>query len=386
MRTAAERLRRELASEPLPADPSLAVGPASLAYRNALAETSTAWGVRKALVEVADAVADSAGSGAQLRALWQDGEVTDVLINGSNSIWVDRGGGLERVAGDVGDVRVLATRLAAAAGQRLDDAAPVADGRLPDGTRLHAVLAPVAAEGACLSLRRPRPRALALADWRRTGSIGPVGERVLQALVECRANVLISGATGSGKTTLLAALLALAPPDERLLCIEEARELAPDHPHVVHLQARAANVQGAGSITLADLVRTAMRMRPDRLVLGECRGAEVREVLLALNTGHDGGMATVHANAATEVPARLVALGSLAGLSPETVAVQTVSAFDAVVHVVRSGGRRVVAQIAVLALERGVLRAPLAMQERGGDLEPMGAWDVLARRLERGRR
>lgn len=367
-------------------------------------------GVRQARDAVASAVADIAGTSAALRHLWADPEVTDVLINGPTQVWVDRGRGLERAStgsgpdgGDadggtgagLGDVRALATRLAAAAGQRLDDAAPIADGRLPDGTRLHAVLSPVAASGACISLRRHRPLALRLGHWRDGGGLGPRGEEVLRALVAVRANVLISGSTGSGKTTLLAAMLAEAPATERLVCIEETRELAPHHPHVVHLQARAANVQGAGAIDLPQLVRAAMRMRPDRLVLGECRGSEVREVLMALNTGHDGGMATVHANAATDVPARLVALGSLAGLGADTVAAQAVSAFDAVIHVVRLPGRRVVTQIAVLARVDGALVARLAMQraaaargresDEAGDLEPGPEWDALARRLELGR-
>lgn len=371
-------------------------------YRGALEGSRSPLGVRRARSELADAVADLEGSGAALRAVWADPEVTDVLVNGPREVWLDRGRGLEPVGCDLGDVRVLATRLAAAAGQRLDDAAPIADGRLPDGTRLNAVLAPVAAAGACVSLRRHRTRALGLPQWRSAGGLGEHGEHVLRALVTSRSNVLVSGATGSGKTTLLAAMLALVPHDERIVCIEEARELAPDHPHVVQLQARAANVQGAGAVTLTDLVRAAMRMRPDRLVLGECRGPEVREVLLALNTGHDGGLATVHANAATEVPARLVALGSLAGMAPAAVAVQAVSAFDAVVHVVREGGRRVVHQIAVLDLDGDRLRAGLAMRRRRvgaaaspgavgapyavGDLEPAEAWEPLARRLEQGAR
>ncbi|GMA32585.1 TadA family conjugal transfer-associated ATPase [Litorihabitans aurantiacus] len=363
--------------------------------------TDVVLGLRRGRDQVADAVADIAGTSAPLRHLWADPDVTDVLVNGPREVWVDRGGGLERAAAPgpdgLGDVRALATRLAAAAGQRLDDAAPIADGRLPDGTRLHAVLSPVAADGACLSLRRHRASAVDLTHWRASGGFADQGEQVLRALVQARANLLVSGSTGSGKTTLLGALLALAAPTERLVCIEEVRELEPAHPHVVHLQSRAANVQGAGAISLADLVRAAMRMRPDRLVLGECRGAEVREVLMALNTGHDGGMATVHANTATDVPARLVALGSLAGLSAETVAAQAVSAFDAVIHVQRVPGARVVAQIGVLTRVDGQLVGEVAMQRRrvglddpgdagraGADLEPGPGWDRLARRLERG--
>ena len=157
-----------------------------------------------------------------------------------------------------------------------------------------------------------------------TGTLAPALVPVVRALVATRANLLISGATGSGKTTLLAALLSLVPHDERVVVVEEAGELAPAHPHVVRLVARHANVDGAGRVDLTDLVRHALRMRPDRIVLGECRGAEVREVLAALNTGHDGGCATVHANAAADVPARLEALAALAGMSREAVAAQAV--------------------------------------------------------------
>lgn len=212
--------------------------------------------------------------------------------------------------------------------------------------------------------------------------MGPVGERVLRAMVDRRCNLLISGGTGSGKTTLLAALLSLVPAQERIVCLEEARELEPDHPHVVSLQSRPANVQGAGAVSLTDLVRAAMRMRPDRLVLGECRGGEVREVLLALNTGHDGGMATVHANAALDVPARLIALGSLAGLTAEAVAVQAVSAFDAIVHLARVGAMRVVDQVATLRVAEGGLRAHLALRRAAGDLVPDQGWSVLAGMLD----
>ena len=340
-------------------------------------------GYREGHRQELDVVARLSGSGSALRELWEDARVTDILVNAADSVWVDRGGGLERrTAVNVGDVRLLATSLAASAGQRLDDASPIVDGRLPDGTRLHAVLAPVAADGACISLRRHRAQALSLADWQQRGGVGQQGLVVLSALVEQRANVLISGSTGSGKTTLLAAMLGQVPATERIVVIEEAQELAPTHPHVVHLQARAANVQGAGGVDLASLVRAAMRMRPDRLVLGECRGAEVREVLTALNTGHDGGLATVHANAATDVPARLIALGSLAGLSAPTVAVQAVSAFDAVVHVARVGGHRMMTQVAVLGLaSSGALTAQMALQIRGSEMRSGPGWEQLATRL-----
>lgn len=371
-------VRREVAS----ARTGRGQGDVAAAQRRIHGVRLGALGMNAARSELKDLQAQLLGAGPALARVWEDQAVTDVLINSSTSVWVDRGAGMQRASCDVGDVRALAVRLASLAGQRLDDAVPITDGRLPDGTRLHAVLAPVAADGACISLRRHRLHALGLADWRSGGGLGDHGERVLRALVRRRANLLISGGTGSGKTTLLAALLALVPTDERIVCLEEARELDPQHPHVVCLQSRAANVQGAGAVTLTELVRAAMRMRPDRLVLGECRGAEVREVLLALNTGHDGGMATVHANAATDVPARLVALGSLAGLSAEAVAVQAASAFDALVHLTRVGSRRVVSQVATMTLDSGVLRADLALLWDGSDLVPADAWPALADRLD----
>lgn len=328
------------------------------------------------------------GAGTLLQPLLDDPTVTDVLVNGAGDVWVDRGAGLERAEERVADPRALATRLATLAAQRLDDAVPVVDGRLPDGTRLHAVLAPVAAEGAHISLRTLRRRAFTLADLRGLGFLDATGEAVLHRLVEVRANVLVSGATGSGKTSLLASVLSLVPPDERIVVIEEAAELVPTHPHVVHLQVRRPNVQGAGGIGLDVLVRAAMRMRPDRLVLGECRGGEVREVLGALNTGHDGGWATVHANSADDVPARLAALGALAGMGPEVVALQARAAIDAVLHLRRdTEGRRVLGQVGVLTGDDGAVRCVPALQrDAAGVLRTAQGWEQLAAVLDRGSR
>lgn len=292
-----------------------------------------------------------------LQPLLEVAGVTDVLVNGT-AVWWDRGAGVEPVdvdLGDAADVRALAVRLAAAGGRRLDDASPVVDARLPDGTRLHAVLPPVADDGPLLSLRVLRPTAFTLDELRARGVVDTTVAGVLVALVRGRANVLVSGATGTGKTTLLGSLLTLAAPSERIVCIEEAAELRTGHPHLVRLVARRPNVEGAGGIDLAELVRQALRMRPDRIVLGECRGAEVRDVLAALNTGHDGGFATVHANAVEDVPARLEALGSLAGLDTRAVVAQAASALDAVIHLRRDGGHRFVAQVGAVRREAGEL-------------------------------
>ncbi|MFC4553714.1 TadA family conjugal transfer-associated ATPase [Georgenia faecalis] len=330
--------------------------------------------------------AELLGAGEVLQPLLEDPAVTDVLVNGAAGTWVDRGAGLERVDTVVGterEVRALATRLAAACGQRLDDACPVVDGSLPDGTRLHAVLPPLSATGTLISLRTLRTRAFSLAELVASGTVAPQVAPVLRALVRCRANVLVSGATGTGKTTLLASMLSLVGPGERIVCIEEATELRPDHPHVVHLQVRRANVQDAGAVSMAELVRAAMRMRPDRLVLGECRGAEVREVLGALNTGHDGGWATVHANASADVPARLLALGALAGMSEQAVAVQAVSALDAVLHLRRRAGARRLVEVALLARRGDELTCDLALTVGAdGRVQEGPAWPRLATRLD----
>ncbi|WP_368502469.1 TadA family conjugal transfer-associated ATPase [Actinomyces sp.] len=333
--------------------------------------------------------ADVAGAGPVLQPLLELDAVTDVLV-GAGRTWIDRGRGLEPVA-DASlpeeETRTLAVRMAAACGRRLDDASPIVDVTLADGTRLNAVLPPLSADGTLICLRTKRRRAFTVAELVTAGTIAPGVDAVLTALVDRRANCLVTGATGTGKTTLLAALLGLVPADERIVCIEEASELRPEHPHVIHLQERGENVQGVGAVPMTTLVRTALRMRPDRIVLGECRGPEVRDVLTALNTGHDGGWATLHANSPADVPARLTALGALAGMSESTVAAQAVSALDAVVHLRRQAhpgaatGRRVAA-IGVLERdgERMRCRDALMIDAEGAVTAGPGV-DRLAQRI-----
>ncbi|QXT62456.1 TadA family conjugal transfer-associated ATPase [Tessaracoccus palaemonis] len=294
----------------------------------------------------------SVGAG-QLEPLLHAQGVSDVLVNGPDAVFVDRGGGLERADirfADDEEVRQLATRLSAAAGRRLDDAAPFVDGRLPSGVRLHAVLAPVAAPGTCISLRIPAVRSLRLQDLVDAGSLPPAGAELLAAVVSSKVPFLISGGTGTGKTTLLSALLSLVPGHERIVLVEDARELDPDHPHCVRLEGRPANGEGTGQIGLTTLVRQALRMRPDRLVVGEVRGPELRDLLTALNTGHEGGCGTVHANSASDVPARLEALATLAGLTREACHAQVAAALRVVIHLTRrADGLRRVQGIGVLA-------------------------------------
>ena len=326
------------------------------------------------------------GAGPVIAPLLEDAAVTDVVVNGTH-VWVDRGEGMEVVAdsglGGEAETRALAVRLAASCGQRLDDASPIVDGTFASGVRLHAVIPPLSAEGTLISLRTHRTRVLAVDELADGGSIARELEPLVRRLVAGKANVLISGATGAGKTTFLNAMLTLVPGNERILVIEESAELRPTHPHVVHLQVRKANVQGAGEVTMSDLVRAAMRMRPDRIVLGECRGAELRDLLGALNTGHEGGWATIHANSTQDIPARLVALGALADMAESTVAAQAAAGLDAAIHVRRSGARRYLSEISVFERRGGELVAPVAVRVGAdGAVTYDEAWERLLERLD----
>jgi pilus assembly protein CpaF len=292
--------------------------------------------------------------------------VTDVLVNGPEEVWVDRGAGLERVAirfPDAAALRRLAVRLAASGGRRLDDASPYVDARLPDGVRLHAVLPPLAPDGLCLSLRIPRREGFSLAELVAAGSVGDEGATLLARLVRCRAAFLVTGGTGTGKTTMLSTLLGLADPAERIIVVEDARELRPRHPHVVHLEARPPNIEGAGAIVVRDLVRQALRMRPDRLVVGEVRGVECLDLLTALNIGHEGGCGTLHANSASEVPARIEALAAQAGLGREALHAQLAAGLHAVVHLTRDrNGARRLSEIGVVRRSGALVEVETAVR------------------------
>ena len=325
------------------------------------------------------------GSG-PLERLLADPEVTDVLVSAPDQVWVDRGTGLERtdvVFPDAAAVRRLAQRLAGVAGRRLDDARPWVDARLPDGTRLHAVLPPVAVGSACLSLRVVRPKAFRLDELVAAGTLPPGGAELLARIMDARLSFLISGGTGTGKTTLLSSMLGLVGAGERIVLAEDSAELRPDHPHVVRLEARPPNQEGTGRVTLRDLVRQGLRMRPDRLVVGEVRGEEVTDLLAALNTGHEGGCGTVHANAAADVPARLEALASTAGLDRAALHSQLAAALSLVLHLVRdrSGARRV-AEIHVLERgDSGLVRTVPAVVRAADGFRRAPGWAQLARML-----
>nr|WP_311379625.1 TadA family conjugal transfer-associated ATPase [Arthrobacter sp. ISL-48] len=319
-----------------------------------------------------------------LQELTRDVSVTDIFVNAPDSVWVDRGQGIERSAVSFtseAQVRALASRLVAAGGRRLDDGSPCVDVRLVGGYRVHAVLPPISTAGTLLSVRIRREQVFTMDELRSGGMFGRLVQDVLERVVEYRLSFLISGATGSGKTTLLSTLLGLCSPAERLVLIEDASELNPIHPHIVSLESRHGNLEGGGAVDLNELVRQALRMRPDRLVVGECRGAEVRELLTAMNTGHTGGGGTIHANTATAVPARLTALGALAGLGQDAVRLQASSALDVVIHVERSAQGRHIACIGLVDDGPGGLAVVPALESRSGAITHGPAWAPLAARL-----
>ena len=328
---------------------SRAVAPVAWGHESAVMPRANSQGARGDEPAVASSPApiDLSALG-PLEPFAADGPVTDLFVNGEQGLWVDRGAGARHEPGwfaDEAEVRALAVRLIARGGRHVDEATPAVDVRLGRGIRVHVVLPPVSATGTLISVRVPRTAGFSLAALARAGMLDEAQQQRLGAAVAARENVLVTGAGGTGKTTLLAAMLGEAPERERIVVIEDVAELQVSHPHVVTLEARQANLEGTGRVGLDALLREALRMRPDRLVVGECRGAELRELLAALNTGHDGGAGTLHANSLADVPARLEALGATAGLSPDAVARQTVSAFDLVLHLERVQGRRRLAQL-----------------------------------------
>ncbi|MDR1266526.1 MAG: TadA family conjugal transfer-associated ATPase [Propionibacteriaceae bacterium] len=338
-----------------------------------------------AVLQVQQAVRrDSVGAGL-LDPLVALPEVTDVLVNGPDRVYIDRGQGLEltEIHFDSDEaVRQLATRLAASVGRRLDDGSPFVDARLASGVRVHAVLGTLASPGTCLSLRVPAAQQLTLDDWTRLGSLDQAAADLIRRLVAARAAILVSGGTGSGKTTLLSALIALIDPGQRIVVVEDSLELDPDHPHLVRLESRPANAEGFGLITMADLIRQALRMRPDRIIVGEVRGGELTDLLRALNTGHEGGCATVHANSLTDVPARLEALAALGGLDRQAAQAQIGAAIDVVIHIARQGRLRQVCEIGLLRRDdSGMVKAVPAWSLEDGRPRRWPGLAELERRL-----
>jgi pilus assembly protein CpaF len=278
-----------------------------------------------------------------LEPLLRDPDVTDVMVNGPGAVWVERGGRLveTQVVLDRAQIDLLVERVVAPLGRRADPVHALVDGRLADGSRVHVVVPPLAVDGPCITIRRFSVRPIELDQL-----AAPPVASLLRWAVRSRCNVVVSGATGSGKTTLLNALAASVPPGERIITVEDAAELRLSAPHVVRLESRPPSSDGASEVTIRDLVRNALRMRPDRLLVGEVRGAEALDLLTAMNTGHDGSLSTVHANGVSDALRRLETLVLMAGVGLPAGAVreQLGSAIDLVAHLERSadGVRRVV--------------------------------------------
>jgi pilus assembly protein CpaF len=322
---------------------------------------------------VAAAVAARASGLGPLDPLLHDPEITEVMVNGDGAVWVERRGRLVRteVALPQDQVALLVERIVGPLGLRADRTCPVADARLPDGSRVNVVVPPLAVDGACITIRRFSARVLPLVELCPPG----VAELLTWAVAN-RANVLVSGGTGAGKTTLLNALGALLPPGERIVTVEDTAELRFPCDHVVRLEARPASAEGVGAVTLRDLVRNALRMRPDRIVVGEVRGPEAVDMLWAMNTGHEGSLSTCHANSPVDALRRLelMVLGAGLDLPLDAVRDQLAAALDLVVHVARlDGGRRGVTAVAE------VLDPPRPGQRVRALADPAGLHDLPTR-------
>ena len=284
-----------------------------------------------------------------LEPLLADPSVSDILVNGPNSIYVERSGKLQRTAvrfNDDAHLLNIIDRIVSKVGRRIDESTPMVDARLTDGSRVNAIIPPLAIDGPILSIRRFRKDALNIDDLVRYGSLNPALVGLLRAIVMARLNVMISGGTGSGKTTLLNAMSAFIPERERIVTIEDSAELQLQQPHVVRLETRQVNVEGRGQITQRDLVRNSLRMRPDRIVVGEVRGGEALDMLLAMNTGHDGSLTTVHANSSRDALSRVETMVAMTGITFPIAALrnQIASAIDVIIHMERQedGCRRII--------------------------------------------
>ncbi|TCD54544.1 pilus assembly protein [Alloscardovia theropitheci] len=274
--------------------------------------------------------------------------VTDIAVTSDGRIWCDKGQGMVerslvsgRLSAEI--LRNFAIQLCASFGKRLDDACPIADASSPDGIRIHAILEPIVSQGASLSIRFPQQSLVTLESLERAGMFPKQWRELLELIIRTRQSILICGGTGAGKTTLVKALLSAMPASERVVLIEETRELHQSiHDNGESLVVRQANIEGAGEVTLSDLVKATVRMRPDRIILGECRGEEISDLLRALNSGHKGSIATIHADSVERVPSRLCALGLLAQIDTQAMSLLAAGAFDVVIHVVRdTAGRRI---------------------------------------------
>jgi len=323
------------------------------------AEVATALRGRRVLLserevtELQQGLADEMFGYGRLQPLFALPGLTDVLVNSPSNVFFDAGQGLtptDITFANEAEVRALAQRLAVQLNQRLDEANPYLEAISVLGHRVHAVIPPISGQHTCISVRVPATKNLTLDELTRLGAVSAGAAAGLREMVRAKRSFLVSGATGAGKTTVLTALLGEVSPSERVVMIEDTPELRPSHPHLVRLVARSANIEGAGEVTLASLVRQALRMRPDRVVVGEVRGHEVVTLLNAFNTGHPGGGTTIHANSARDAVERVELLCLLAGLPAHAIQGQVLSAIDTVIHLERDAtGTRRIAEIAFVS-------------------------------------
>jgi pilus assembly protein CpaF len=306
-------------------------------------------------------VADMLGLG-PLEPLIEDETVTDIMVNGAKQVYVERRGKLEPTEVTFRDdqhVMNVATKIVTRIGRRIDESRPLVDARLPDGSRVNIIIPPLAIDGPAMSIRKFSKKTITLDTMAQQANISPEMATLLKIAARCRLNILISGGTGSGKTTLLNALSRLIDPTERTVTIEDAAELQLQQPHVVRLETRPPNLEGTGEITMRDLLRNALRMRPDRIILGEIRGAEALDVLQAMNTGHDGSMSTIHANRPREALTRLENMVGMTGINLPSHAVRTqiAAAVNLILQVnrMRDGVRRVTDVIEVVGMESDII-------------------------------
>ena len=318
-----------------------------------------------------------------IEPLIADPTVSDILVNGSSAVYVERFGRLERTAIQFSDddhVYRIIEKIVSRIGRRIDESSPMVDARLPDGSRVNAIIPPLALDGPMLSIRRFSATPLQVADLIRLGTLTADMAKVLEGLVTCKMNVLISGGTGSGKTTLLNMMSAFVPETERVVTIEDAAELRLQQPHVVRLETRPPNVEGRGEITQRLLVKNSLRMRPDRIVIGEVRGGEVLDMLQAMNTGHEGSMTTIHANSTRDAMTRLENMVGLSGVSIglKPIRQQIASALTAVIQVSRmtDGSRKVTSIQEITGMEGDVIEMQEIFQYRQSgvtvDRRPIG--------------
>lgn len=312
--------------------------------------------------ELTERLVDEVFGFGPLEGMLRDPSVTEVMVNGPFSIYYERAGRIcrsEQRFADARQLRALIDRILGPLGRRIDESSPMVDARLPEGHRVHAIIPPLALDGPVLTIRKFAERVMTLAEMEREGSFSAPVRRLLVWAVTQRKSIAVSGGTGSGKTTLLNALSCEIPKEERIITIEDSAELRfLEHPHVVRLEARPRNAEGAGEVTIRDLVANALRMRPDRIVVGECRGAEALDMLQAMSTGHDGSLTTLHANSPEEAVSRLAMLVRFGADLPVDVIEENIAhAIDLVVQVERcADGRRRVASAATLRFDRALRR------------------------------